>query len=324
MNKIYGNEFALSTFKSMFKSGRIPHSFLIFGEKGLGKKTLAGYLSAAILCEKKADVPCGECHSCKIAEKKIHPDIIYPEQSGKLNTYTIETCRHVCSDAFIAPNNGDKKVYIFSDADNIQIPAQNALLKIIEEPPDFVYFIFTASFRDAFLPTILSRVTSIGASYCTKEECAEALESKGYEIDKIKESMKAFGGNIGMCCEYIENLELQKIIALTKTATDSIIKKDEYALLTVLSSSELRDRHISAVFLEMLDRVIRDSAVLKYNPKISPTGCYPEGALMLSEKTSAKTAEKIHGCLNQAAADVKANVSSSLLMSALCGEIMSS
>lgn len=99
-NKIYGNKFALDTFEAMFKSGRLPHSFLIYGEKGLGKKTLAKYLSAALLCEKGTGIPCGECRSCRNAEKGVHPDIIYPEHSGKLNTYTVEACRHVCADAF--------------------------------------------------------------------------------------------------------------------------------------------------------------------------------------------------------------------------------
>ena len=113
--KIYGNSFALQTFSSMFRSGRIPHSFLIYGEKGLGKKTLAKYLAMSLLCENRNDgTPCGECHSCRIAQKNVHPDIIFPEQSGKLNTYTVETCRHVCTDAFVVPNNSDIKIYIFA------------------------------------------------------------------------------------------------------------------------------------------------------------------------------------------------------------------
>ncbi|MGN0613657.1 MAG: DNA polymerase III subunit delta' [Porcipelethomonas sp.] len=324
INKIYGNEFAMQTFSSMFKSGRIPHSFLIFGEKGIGKKILAEYLAAALLCETGNGVPCGQCHSCKIAGKKIHPDIIHPEQSGKLNTYTIETCRHVCSDAYIAPNNGSAKVYIFADADNIQLPAQNSLLKIVEEPPDFVYFIFTAMSRDAFLPTILSRVTCIGASLCSRDECAAALALEGYEDSRISEAVEAFGGNIGMCREYIENEQLQAVTELTKRAADSIINRDEYSLLSVLSSPELKDRSMASRFLEMLDRIIRDAAVLRYNENASLTGCCSKGAARLSEKLSAKTADKMHRHINRAAEDINANVSPVLLMSALCGEIIDS
>ena len=304
-NKIYGNKFALDTFEAMFKSGRLPHSFLIYGEKGLGKKALAEYLSAALLCEKGTGIPCGECRSCRNAEKGVHPDIIYPEHSGKLNTYTVETCRHVCADAFIAPNNGSAKVYVFTDADNIQLPAQNSLLKIVEEPPDFVYFIFTASSKDV-------------------DECAQALGIKGYESSRISEAMENFGGNIGMCVEYLENESLRVITSLTKRAADSIISRDEYSLLTVMSSAELKDRHMSAVFLEMLDRIIRDCTALKFNKSASLISCYPKGAEKLADSISVKSAEKIHNLLNTAAADVRANVNSILLMSALCGEIINS
>lgn len=322
--KIYGNQFALNTFESMFKSGRLSHSFLIYGEKGLGKKTLAKYLASAILCEKGTGIPCGECRSCRNAEKGIHPDIIYPEQSGKLNTYTVETCRHVCADAFIAPNNGSAKVYIFTDADNIQLPAQNSLLKIVEEPPDFVYFIFTASSKDVFLPTIISRVTSVGVSPCTHDECAGVLGLKGYESSQIIEAMESFGGNIGMCEEYLENDNLRVITSLTKRAADSIISRDEYSLLTVMSSPELKDRQMSVVFLEMLDRIVRDSVALKLNENAVLISCYPKGAERLADRISVRSAEKIHDCLNTAAADVRANVNSVLLMSALCGEIINS
>lgn len=323
-DKIYGNEFALKAFESMFKSGRLPHSFLIYGDKGLGKKTLAKYLAASILCEKGGGKPCGECRSCRNAKKGIHPDIIFPTQSGKLCTYTAEECRRICSDAFVAPNDGDFKIYIFSDADAIQITAQNVLLKIIEEPPQTVYFIFTASSKDVFLPTIISRVSSIGASSCNYDECSAALAVKGYDSGQIKEAMENFGGNIGMCMEYLENESLRGIAALTKSAADSIINGDEYSLLKVLSSAELRERSMALMFLEMLDKLVRDAVIQKFSEDSVALGCYPKGSLKLGEKISVKTADRIHRCIAEAASDVKANVNSGLLMSALCGEIMNS
>jgi len=324
MNKIYGNDFIKKSFASMFASGRLPHSFLIFGEKGLGKKMLADYLAMSLVCEKQNGTPCGECNSCKIAAKKIHPDIIYPETSGKTNTYTVAACREVCADAFIKPNNSDRKIYIFSDADNIQLPAQNTLLKIVEEPPAPVYFIFTAETREAFLPTILSRVTSLGASVCTTEECTAALAMKNYDSEQIAAAVDAFGGNIGMCMEFIENPKLQAITTLTKSAVNSIINKDEYGLLAVFSSSELSDRTTAVSFLKMLDRTVRDCIVIRYGEDVTLTGCTKNGAKKLSEKLSVKSAIKIHKYLNQAAADIKSNVSTGLLMSALCGEIIDS
>ncbi len=324
IDKIYGNKFAMDTFSSMLKSGRIPHSFLIYGEKGLGKKLLADYLAMSLLCEKGEDKPCGECHSCKMIKKHIHPDVIYPQQSGKLNTYTVEECRHICSDAFVTPNDGNRKIYIFADADNIQLPAQNTLLKIVEEPPDPVYFIFTSESKDAFLPTIISRVTSVGASLCSEDDCISALAHKGYESNQIQTAVEVFGGNIGMCVEYIENPLFQTITALTKKAIDSIINKDEYSMLTVFSSAEFKERSIALLFLKLLDRTVRDAPVLRYNNNANLTGCYKIGAMRLSEKISIKVAIKIHNCIEKAATDIKSNVSMELLMSALCGEIMDS
>lgn len=324
IEKIYGNAFFLDTVKGMFSSGRIAHSFLIYGEKGLGKKTAADYLAAALLCERGNGAPCGECRSCRAAAMNIHPDIIYPEHSGKLNTYTVETCRKVCADSYVAPNNGDAKAYIFADAGNIQLPAQNALLKIVEEPPSFVYFIFTADSRDNFLPTIISRVTALGMSACTSDECAAALAYMGYDSGQIAEAMENFGGNIGMCKEYIENPGLRTVAALTKRAADSIIIRDEYGLLTVMSSPELRERQQALTFLEMLDRIIRDSLFLKLGGTGSLISCYGRGAKRLAERISVKSAGRIHESINRASSDIKANVSPVLLMSALCGEIVNS
>ena len=323
MSKIYGNRTALQSICNMFGSGRLPHSFLIHGEKGTGKKMLAEYFAAALLCENSRDGrPCGECHSCRLAEKKAHPDIIYPEKSGKLETYTVETCRNVCADSIISPNNGAAKVYIFTDCDNLGIPAQNALLKAVEEPPLHVYFIFTSVYKDSFLPTVISRVTSIGTALCTRDECSAALAEKGYEDEDIKAAVNSFGGNIGMCEEFICGEELKNITALTRSAVDSIINSDEYGLLKALSDPLLKDRKLSRQFLELLDKTIRDAAVLRFRDNADTAGCAPKKAERLSEKLSPRRAEKMHILIGEAAGDISANVSSALVMTALCGEMI--
>jgi DNA polymerase-3 subunit delta' len=167
-------------------------------------------------------------------------------------------------------------------------------------------------------------VISIGTVPCSEDECAAALGYKGYESSQISDALENFSGNIGMCIQYLEDSNLQAVAALTKKAADSIINKDEYSLLTVMSSAELKDRQSAITFLEMLDRVIRDATAIKLggNPKL--IGCYKKGAALLSERISVKSARKMHEYLNSAASDVKANVSPVLLMSALCGEIMNS
>lgn len=323
MNKIYGNSFVLETIEAMIESGRLPHGFVIHGETGLGKKTIARYIAKTLLCEKRQSRPCGKCRSCINVTKGIHSDLIIPEQSGKLMTYTVETCRKICADAIIKPNDSDKKIYLFADADNIQIPAQNSLLKVIEEPPEFVYFIFTVKSRDSFLPTILSRVISLAASPCSRDECAAALAFKGFDSNQISKALSIFGGNIGMSVKYLENEDLQTIASLTKKATDSIINRDAYSLLVTLSSDILKDRKNAVTFLEMLDRVIRDAAVVQISGSEECIGCCPKASMLLSERISAASAEKIHNAIAEAADDFRANVNSSLIMSGLCGDILS-
>lgn len=323
-DKLYGKQFFEATLEAMLKSGRLPHGFIIHGEKGVGKKTAALYLAKALLCENGGSKPCNDCRSCRNIDKGIHPDLIFPEQSGKLGTYSINTCRRICSDAIIAPNNGDRKVYFFADADSILAPAQNSILKLIEEPPDFVYFIFTAVSKDTFLPTIISRVVSLGIPPCSDDDCMAALAEHGFDSEQIKNAVGAFHGNIGMCIKYNEDENLQGIVQLTKKAANSIINRDEYGLLSAFSSPALKTRENAAVFFEMLDRVIRDAAVLQISPESEAVSCCPDEALKLGRKLSAASAEKIHCYIEKAAADIRANVNQQLVMSGVCGEIAGS
>lgn len=323
IHKIYGNDFFRKSFEAMMTSGRIPHGFIIHGEKGIGKKAAALYIAKTLLCEKGGKEPCNDCRSCRNMDKGIHPDLIIPERSGKLMTYSADPCRKVCSDAIIPPNDGSRKVYFFPDADNILTTAQNILLKIVEEPPSFVYFIFTAKSKQTFLETIISRVVSLGISPCSDEECREALESLGYEKEDIHNAVRVFSGNIGMCINYLEDETLREIVMLTKKAADSIINRDEYGLLLALSSSLLADREMTKVFLEMLDKVVRDAAVVQINPDGKCISCCPEQAARLGAKLRSNTAEKMHSFIAKASADRAANVNAQLVMAGLCGDIMS-
>ena len=246
------------------------------------------------------------------------------EKSGKLETYTVETCRNVCADSIVSPNNGAAKVYIFTDCDNLGLPAQNALLKVVEEPPVHVYFIFTSVYKDSFLPTIISRVTSIGSTPCTLDECSAALAEKGYADEDIRSAVNSFGGNIGLCEEYINGDELKTVTALTKSVIDSIINSDEYGLMKTLSDPILKDRKLSRQFLELFDKTVRDAAVLRFRENAGMAGCAPKKAERLSEKLSPKKADRIHMLLGEAAKDISANVSSALVLTALCGDIIKS
>lgn len=318
--KIYGNNLIINTFQNMMKNDRMAHSFLIYGESGLGKKTMAHYLSMMLVCENETK-PCGQCRSCKNADARIHPDIIYAEHSGKMGGFSVETIRNISADAYIKPNNGDKKVYIFTDADNMTVQAQNSLLKLIEEPPEYAHFVFTVTERNNILETIRSRLVSLSASEVSRAETLEALSGYGIDDDEAKKAAEIFGGNIGRCLEYLQSDSLKSAVDLTKRITDCIINIDEYGTLRYLTEAS-SEKSVLKNILGMLDRIIRDAYTQRYSPD-SFTGCYHEGARTLSAGITANACEKIHQAIEHSYSLIDKNVNIKLIVSSLCGEISS-
>ncbi len=317
--KIYGNEHITDTFKNMLANQRMAHSFLIYGERGLGKKAIAQYLSMLLVCEAD-EKPCGICRPCRNTINQCHPDIIYAEHTGKLNGFSVDTVRGICSDAYIKPNNSDKKIYIFTDADNITVQAQNSLLKLIEEPPSYVYFIFTAESKNAFLETVLSRIISLNAAEVDNDTCCKVLVQSGISEENALKAIKCFGGNIGLCMEYISSEKLQSTVELTKSAIDCIINRDEYGLLKTLSSSDSDKSQLKSI-ITMLDKIIRDSLAAKFSQD-STISCYSEGAVMLADSLTMNSCEKMHSAFSKAFALADRNVNIKLIISSLCADIM--
>lgn len=316
--RIYGNTLITDTFQNMLKKDRMAHSFLIYGEKGLGKKTMADWLAMSLVCENE-NSPCGTCRSCTNARNHIHPDIIYAEHSGKMGGFSVDTVRNICSDAYIKPNNTDRKIYIFTDADNITVQAQNSLLKLIEEPPAYAYFIFTAADRNVILETIRSRIISLSASEVTRDDAAKALADRGISQSDAQNAVSVFGGNIGKCIDYIESEQMKTSVDLTKKITDCIINRDEYSLLKALTDASA-DKSLLKNVLEMSDRIIRDALAVRYSPD-SVTGCYSEGASKLSSVLTLSSCERIHEAVDRAHSLIDKNVNIKLIVSVLCGEI---
>ena len=323
MKKIYGNHNLLETLNRMNACGRNTHSLIFYGEKGSGRKLFAEYYTAQLMCENPIDgAPCGICPACRNVSNNSHPDVNYVRTEGKLESYTVSIAREIISDSAIKPNNHtNRKVYIFRDCRKMSVQTQNMLLKLIEEPPDHAYFIFTAEAKYEFLPTIISRCTCLGVSPCTDEEALQALAENGVSPDDAAEAVSCFHGCIGMCMDYLNNEELKKQVDLTKSLTDSIINRNEYALdlaFHTLGSSKNNIREV----LTLADKLFRDAAVLDRDSNAAVIGCYPAGAKTLAGSITAYQAARIHEKIETAWRSIDANVSAQLTLTALCGEIM--
>ena len=290
MLKLYSKDTLVSSIDAMKQSGRLAHAFLLTGERGVGKKVSAKYIAMTLLCENGS--ACGECRHCRRILEGSHPDVIYPEKSGKKQIYSADTMREICTDAYVSPNDCDAKIYIFSDCQDIEERTQNFLLKLIEEPPDAAYFIFTAESRSVFLPTILSRVISIGIPECSTADCKTVLADMGYTAEQIDEAVSCFHGNIGSCTDYLNGGPTAENVRLCRSIVEAICNNDEYGLLTALHNIG-EDRKKVRLILELVDKVIRDACVMRISTA-SLIGCDPNGAEQLSKKISTHRAEIIH------------------------------
>jgi len=145
-------------------------SFLAFSDRhavcyiGENLDDFAQQKAQSILCEQDGTSPCETCRSCIKVHNGTHPDLIWVRE------YKVKEVREVVATVAIRPNDGDFKVYIFTDADTMRVESQNALLKFTEEPPPYVRIIFTAKSPDLLLDTIKSRLFFVNTGGTHTEE----------------------------------------------------------------------------------------------------------------------------------------------------------
>lgn len=151
-----GNEKIKAQLSALVDGGRLPHAVVLEGESGLGKRTLAGELAAALVCRGEHR-PCDSCPQCHKARAGVHPDILVYAPEGGARSFHKKTVDQIVGDVYMTPNEADYKIYILVNAHLMSVQAQNAILKVLEEPPAYVRFILTVENKSALLPTVLSR-----------------------------------------------------------------------------------------------------------------------------------------------------------------------
>lgn len=269
--RIYGNKRALERLDEYSRSHRLPHSLLLFGDKGTGKRTIADYTAMLYFC--KGDAPCGQCSDCTRIEQHIHPDVIYLD-CGELS---VTELREALRGSYGLPVEGSLRIYVMTEFQLLNRECQNALLTYLEEPSEHNRFILTASNRSGILPTILSRTALIQTEALDQSECAEALRNRGYG-DEAEKLAKVWGGNLGMALKALSEKNSALYLDAAREFVSALCKGEEYTALTVIQRLPQPKDDKRAPVRELVlaaQRILHDAFVYA-GGGIGTGGCDPE------------------------------------------------
>ena len=162
--------------RSAARRGQLSHAVILTGEGD--KPSAARFIAAAHLCRGEGERPCLRCNTCRKVMEGIHPDVTEVKDADR-KELAVDTVRALRQDVYIRPNEGERKVYLFTDCAQLNERDQNVLLKIVEEGPPYAAFVFCADTLHALLPTIRSRCVELrldgGEETPGEDEAAAAL-----------------------------------------------------------------------------------------------------------------------------------------------------
>ena len=228
------NKRAQDTLAAFVNGGRFPHALLLEGPEGSGRRTFAREIAAALFCRGEHK-PCGSCNQCRKVLEQNHPDVEYYGGDGSRRSFHIDTIRQLRQNAWLLPGEAPCRVCVLCGAENMTDQAQNALLKILEEPPEHTVFILTAENRAMLLPTILSRVQTIRLEPLTPAEILPVLRERcpdqpGEKLEWAAET----ADTIGQALALLADESLQKHAQLAQRMLELLCNGSEYDLLTAV------------------------------------------------------------------------------------------
>lgn len=221
---VCSQEFVTQTLKNAKLSGKIAHSYLLSGPRGVGKTTIARIFAKALNCENAKDgEPCNQCESCNEITKCVHPDVFELDAASNRG---IDDVRAIQDAAKYAPLKAKYKFFIVDEVHMLTLQAFNAMLKILEEPPEYLVFILATTNPEKIPQTILSRCQRFALHKLKIKEISEQLkkiaELENITIDEeslfliaklgdgaLRDSLGIFDMAVSYCGNNINSIELK-------------------------------------------------------------------------------------------------------------------
>lgn len=258
---LLGNDRLKENLRASVGKGRASHFYMISGPVGSGKHTLARLLAAALLCEQSSK-PCLSCPICRKVMADTHPDVITVDDPEK-KTVPVDLVRSARADMYIHPNEANRKIYLFPRGQDMADPSQNALLKILEEPPSYGVFLLLTTNAAAILPTVRSRCTELALHALPDALLRSTLRREFPQADDetVAAAIARSGGYLGQAKQLLE--DGCAVAPQTEAFVRSFAAKDTLGLVQLLAPMEKWKREQLIPILEQWLELVHNALVCR-------------------------------------------------------------
>ena len=315
-SEIVGHEQIKEHMQAAIRDKKPFHAYLFQGEEGVGKEALARTFAAGLQCQSEsADKPCKECVSCRQMESGNQPDVIWVTRE-KASLGVDEIREQLCNTMDIKPFSSPYKIYLVPEAEKMTEAAQNALLKTIEEPPEYGIVILMTSNISALLPTIQSRWLSMEFRPLSTAVVESYVKEHCQVPDYQARASAAFAqGNLGKAMRYAKSEDFierkDHIISLLR----HVEQMDLSEMLAVIKDLGTRKDEVRD-YIDLMVLWYRDVLLFKATKDINQL-LFQDEASYISREASHRSYEKIEEILQafeKAKVRLRANVNFDITM----------
>lgn len=313
---IIGHDKVKDHLRKAIEYHKVSHAYILSGEEGMGKKTLADAFAMTLLCERSDKEPCLQCHACKQLMSGNHPDVIRVthEKPGSIGVDDIRT--QINDTIYIKPYSSSYKIYLVDEAEKMTPQAQNALLKTIEEPPAYAVIMLMTTNQELFLPTILSRCIQLKLRPLKDTQVSDYLkETMGIPEEKADVFAAFARGNLGKAIHLASSEEFGLLYRQILNLLKNLKEMDISMLLDSIRKLQ-EDQLDLRECLDFMQLWYRDILMFKVTKDINTLVFKDEYAKVssLCQKSSYEGLELILEAIEKAKTRLDANVNADLAL----------